>query len=582
MNGLSLSRKQRLWSQSIFKKLVSHDVRSNCLIVQSMALEHTPPIFHVASYGHEPKLPRSRAVVYCSTSSQGHGAAPCVICLFLSKVLLQGSGLATNASAASAGSVKVDLTPRFTFCRQMSLSRNSPEVGYSGPRDCNVRTMSRCKRAVPAQSMLLVHQYYCWLKTHHPDVSSELWSELEAFIAACHEGLLHKFALSGIGDWMVCMRSVNLMLLVLGVLPDEPTSFSISTRFASAFALSAFLSIGIQGEAGHRFISEFVSDYSEQLQSVVLHLHEVKGNTIEMSGATNFLFRFLNFFMTVAMANQTTSGYLQNNIILFFGIPWSAFGTARVNALLCCITDVRDHLLSLGDDATAENRSSSFLSGVFPILAQNFPIIAQGAASSYTVPNIATLMWLMLCNIAVRDFDRRISSDCFLLMMSVQPKHLRRFLPDVESLYMLTNLLSTLWPTACKVKLCIGSLPPCMWPSTLVALCEWMEQKQILSVERLGYLATNTSRHVIRAIQAECFHLQPSVCFGRHMVLRLLRRRIGRVPHGRGILVEHGQKILLSRFQRKLFTSPKPRQSRMLVSKQIHVNTEHANGMQYL
>ena len=109
-----------------------------------MALEHTRPVFHVASYGHKPKLPRSRAVVYCSTSSQGHGAAPCVICLFLSKVLLQGSGLATNASAASAGSVKVDLTPRFTFCRQMSSSRNSPEVGYSGSRDCNVRAMSRC------------------------------------------------------------------------------------------------------------------------------------------------------------------------------------------------------------------------------------------------------------------------------------------------------------------------------------------------------------------------------------------------------------------------------------------------------
>ena len=145
---------------------------------------------------------------------------------------------------------------------------------------------------------------------------------------------------------------------------------------------------------------------------------------------------------------------------------------------------------------------------------------------------------------------------------------------------MLTNLLSTLWPTACKVNLCIGPLPPCMWPSTLVALCEWMEQKQILSVERLGYLATNTSRHLIRAIQAECFHQQPPVCFGRHMVLRLLGRRIGRVPHCRGILVDQRKKMLLSRLQRKLLTSTKPWQSRMPASREEHVKKEHANGMQ--
>ena len=272
------------------KTLVSHDVRSNCLFVQSMAHEHTPSIFHVASYEHELKLPSSRAVVCCSTSCQGCAAAICAICVFLSRVLLQGSSLATNASAASTGSVKVDLTPRFTFYRQMSSSRNSPEVGYFGSGDCNVETMSRCNRALPAQSVHLVHQYYCWLKTYHPDDGSALWSELEAFIAACHEGLLQKFALPGIVDWMVFMRSVNLMLLVLGVLPDEPTSFPISTRFASAFALSTFLSIGIQGEAGHLFISAFVSDYSKQLQSVVLHLHEAKSDTIGMSGATNSCF----------------------------------------------------------------------------------------------------------------------------------------------------------------------------------------------------------------------------------------------------------------------------------------------------
>ena len=131
--------------------------------------------------------------------------------------------------------------------------------------------MSRCNRALPAQSVHLVHQYYCWLKKHHQDAGSAFWRELEAFIAACHEVLLQKFALPGILDWMLFMRSVTLMLLVLGVLPDDPTSFPISRRFASAFTFSTFLSIGIQGEAGHFLISSFVSDYSDQLQSVVMH-----------------------------------------------------------------------------------------------------------------------------------------------------------------------------------------------------------------------------------------------------------------------------------------------------------------------
>ena len=61
---------------------------------------------------------------------------------------------------------------------------------------------------------------------------SALLRELEAFISACHEGLLQKFALPGILDWMKFMRSVSLILLVLGVPPDEPTSFPISRRFA--------------------------------------------------------------------------------------------------------------------------------------------------------------------------------------------------------------------------------------------------------------------------------------------------------------------------------------------------------------
>ena len=112
------------------------------------------------------------------------------------------------------------------------------------------------------------------------------------------------------------MRSVTFMLLVLGVLPDEPASFPISRRFASAFAISTLLT-SRSDEAGHLFISAFVSDHSDKLQSVVLHLQDADGDAIGMPGPTSFLFRFLEFFIAVAKANQTPSGYLQKDIFCF-------------------------------------------------------------------------------------------------------------------------------------------------------------------------------------------------------------------------------------------------------------------------
>ena len=187
---------------------------------------------------------------------------------------------------------------------------------------------------------------------------------------------------------------------------------------------------------------------------------------------------------------------------------------------------------------------------------------AQGVASRYTVPTIATLMWLMLCNIFARAVGREIGLGCFLLIINVQTKNVRRFLPDLESLNLLTDLLSTLWPTACKVSLCTGQLPPCLWPSTLVALCEWMQQKKFLSVERLGYLATHSPRRLIRAIQAECLQKEPHVCFGRHMVLQLLVR-----DHNcRGILVDKRRERFQMRLTRKISTLRKVWQRKMSAS----------------
>ena len=111
-------------------------------------------------------------------------------------------------------------------------------------------------------------------------------------------------------------------------------------------------------------------------------------------------------------------------------------------------------------------------------------------------------------------------------------KDVQRFMPDQESFTLLTDLLRFLWPTACKVSICMDQWPVCLWPSTLVALCEWMQQKECLSVESLLHLARHSSRHLIRAIQVECLQKQPQLSFSRYMVQQVLARE----PGCRGIL----------------------------------------------
>ena len=166
------------------------------------------------------------------------------------------------------------------------------------------------------------------------------------------------------------------MLRVLGVLSDEPPSFPISKKFASAFALSTLLSIGIRGEVGQHLISVFVSDHSDQLRSACSYLHDAEADVVGMSGSASFLFGFLESFIDVAMAKETEIGYPEGRHVFLFGMPWSKSGSDKVRALLCCIINVRDHLFSLGGDADVVNMGSVFLSGVFPCLEQVFPMTA--------------------------------------------------------------------------------------------------------------------------------------------------------------------------------------------------------------
>ena len=73
--------------------------------------------------------------------------------------------------------------------------------------------------------------------------------------------------------------------------------------------------------------------------------------------------------------------------------------------------------------------------------------------------------------------------------------------------------------------------PVCLWPSTLIALCEWMQLKKCLSVATLNFLATHSSPHLIRAVQGECLQIQRQPSCSQYMLQQL----IARDPACRGI-----------------------------------------------
>ena len=100
-------------------------------------------------------------------------------------------------------------------------------------------------------------------------------------------------------------------------------------------------------------------------------------------------------------------------------------------------------------------------------------------------------------------------------------------MPDNDSFTLLTDLLNLLWPTACKVSLKMDQWPACLWPSTLMALCEWMRQKKCHSVSTILHLATHSPRHLIRAIQAECLYEKSQSSFSEYMVQQILAREPG-------------------------------------------------------
>ena len=142
------------------------------------------------------------------------------------------------------------------------------------------------------ESLALLDKYYDKIRSFCQDDSSALRTELVAFLTACHEGLLQKFALPGIPDWMAFMNAVCLMLRVIGVFADEPLSFPLSREFASAFAPCCLLCVGIRGELGQNMVAAFVSDHVDQLRSACSHLRDAQGDVKGMSSAASFCSNF--------------------------------------------------------------------------------------------------------------------------------------------------------------------------------------------------------------------------------------------------------------------------------------------------
>ena len=123
--------------------------------------------------------------------------------------------------------------------------------------------------------------------------------------------------------------------------------------------------------------------------------------------------------------------------------------------------NVRDLLLTIRGDVSGVDKGSLFLLGVIPCLEKAFPLSEAADASRYTVQFIARLMWLMLYKLSGGAVDREIGIGTFLLIRNMQSKDVIRFLPDQESLKLLTDLLSSLWPTACKVSIWTDQWPVC-------------------------------------------------------------------------------------------------------------------------
>ena len=109
----------------------------------------------------------------------------------------------------------------------------------------------------------------------------------------CHEGLLQKFALPGILEWMAFMHAISLMLRIIRVCADAPLSLPLAREFGSACDLSCRLYVVVKGELENSMFATVIAGNVELLRSVCSQMQAAHGDAQVMNISASFLFEFL-------------------------------------------------------------------------------------------------------------------------------------------------------------------------------------------------------------------------------------------------------------------------------------------------
>ena len=160
--------------------------------------------------------------------------------------------------------------------------------------EVNLKLVTNLHVSLPAEALQLMGKYSDKICGFCEGDSSALKIEAEAFVTACHGGLLQKFALPGIPEWKAFMEAVSVMLRILGVFHDAPLSFPFSKEFASAFAVGCLLCVDVKQLKAQTMFAAFISDHVDQLRKVHLHVQECHNGAHDMKVSERILFEFLS------------------------------------------------------------------------------------------------------------------------------------------------------------------------------------------------------------------------------------------------------------------------------------------------
>ena len=118
---------------------------------------------------------------------------------------------------------------------------------------------------LPTESLHLVDRYYQHTEKFFQNDGSTFRMDVVAFLTVCHAGLLQKFALPGMPDWMAAMNAVCFMLRTIDVPADELMWSPMSSKFAAAFALTTLVCVSIRGGLEKEKVCSLVLDHVDKI-----------------------------------------------------------------------------------------------------------------------------------------------------------------------------------------------------------------------------------------------------------------------------------------------------------------------------